>query len=247
MTWKPTYLKATFPAAKKTRTKLRPDQNLVLQVFSIDNHQLVQLSKNIIEEESKEGEDKFHQGKTVHSITTHVADVTHRTVEELYSDYVWPFYDSEFEHPFSAFKSLAAEGRRIWDDDDDEEDEEEKRYDEEKGRQKEERRNVIDAFTKVIKQRLSSPPMKLGAHVETVSFSEDGIDDIKSALKKAQSEFSEVKIQLISSPLFLFFITTTDEERGGKMLLDAIEVAKKEITPKSGNCTIVKRPYIISR
>jgi len=78
-------------------------------------------------------------------------------------------------------------------------------------------------------------------------YSEAGIDDIKHALRTAQANAKDVKIQLISSPLFLLFTTTIDETKGEQMINDVIDVILKEITARSGSCKVVKQPAVIGK
>jgi len=108
-------------------------------------------------------------------------------------------------------------------------------------------KEVIEAFAKVVKQRLATQPVKIGAQIEVTCYSEGGIDDIKHALKTAQASAKDVKIQLISSPLFLLFTTTIDETRGEQLINDVIDVIHKEITARSGNCKVVKPPSVIGK
>jgi len=106
---------------------------------------------------------------------------------------------------------------------------------------------IIDSFGKVVKQRLATQPVKVGAQIEVTCYSEAGIDDIKHALKTAQASAKDVKIQLISSPLYLLFTTTIDETRGEQLINDVIDVIHKEITARMGNCKVVKQPSVIGK
>jgi len=210
---------------------VRTGQKQVLQVLRVDPERgFVDLSKKYITDVERDaGSDKYSKGKTVHSITSYVAELTHKEVDDIYKKYVWPLYDSTSAHPFDAFKSLAAEGEQIWKDIEDPEPE------------------VIDAFAKVVKQRLATQPVKVGAQIEVTCYSEAGIDDIKHALKTAQASAKDVKIQLISSPLYLLFTTTIDEVRGEQLINDVINVIHKEITARMGNCKVVKQPSVIGK
>jgi len=210
---------------------VRTGQKQVLQVLRVDPERgFVDLSKKYITDVEREaGSDKYNKGKTVHSITSYVAELTHKEVEDIYKKYVWGLYDSEHAHPFDAFKSLASEGEPIWKDVEDPDPE------------------VIDAFAKVVKQRLATQPVKIGAQIEVTCYSEAGIDDIKHALRTAQASAKDVKIQLISSPLYLLFTTTIDETKGEQLINDVVDVIHKEITTRMGNCKVVKQPSVIGK
>jgi len=210
---------------------VRTGQKQVLQVLRVDPERgFVDLSKKYITDVEREaGSDKYNKGKTVHSITSYVGETAHKEVDDIYKKYVWPLYDTDFAHPHDAFKALAADGENIWKDVEDPD------------------KDVIEAFGKVVKQRLATQPVKIGAQIEVTCYSEAGIDDIKHALKTAQASAKDVKIQLISSPLYLLFTTTIDETRGEQLINDVIDVIHKEITARSGNCKVVKHPSVIGK
>jgi len=203
----------------------------VLQVARVDPERgYVDLSKkHVTNVEREEGTDKYNKSKTVHSITSYVAEATHKELDEIYKKYVWPLYDSDYAHPFDAFKAFAADGDSIWKDVENPEPE------------------ALEAFAKVVKQRMSTQPVKIGAHIEVTCYSEAGIEDIKHALKAGQVLSKDVKIQLISSPLYLLFTTTIDESRGEEMVNSVIDVIHKELTTKTGNCKVVKQPFVIGK
>jgi len=210
---------------------VRTGQKQVLQVLRVDPERgFVDLSKKYITDVEREtGSEKYNKGKTVHSITSYVCELTHKEVDDIYKKYVWPLYETDYTHPFDAFKALAAEGEAIWKDVEDPD------------------KEILESFTKVVKQRLATQPVKVGAQIEVTCYSEAGIDDIKHALKTAQAAAKDVKIQLISSPLFLLFTTTIDETKGEQMINDVIDVIHKEITARSGNCKVVKQPAVIGK
>jgi len=211
---------------------VRTGQKQVLQVLRVDPERgFVDLSKKYITDVEREaGSDKYNKGKTVHSITSYVAEITHKEVDDIYKKYVWPLYEQEiYTHPFEAFKALAAENTPIWKDIEDTDPE------------------IVDAFGKVVKQRLATQPVKIGAQIEVTCYSEAGIDDIKHALKAGQSSAKDVKIQLISSPLYLLFTTTIDETKGEQLIDHVIEVIQKEISSRSGNCKVVKKASVIGK
>jgi len=144
---------------------------------------------------------------------------------------VWPLYEANevYAHPFEAFKALAGEGEKIWKDIEEQDPE------------------IVEAFGKVVKQRLATQPVKIGAQIEVTCYSEAGIEDIKHALRVAQNSAKDVKIQLISSPLYLLFTTTIDETKGEQLINEVINVIQKEIGSRSGNCKIIKEPSVIGK
>jgi len=217
---------------------VRVGQQQVLQVLRVDTERgYTDLSKKYITEVERDaGTEKYNKGKTVHNITKRVAETLHKELEDVYKTYVWPLYQTH-GHPHDAFKNLAGmkEGEEddIWKDITDVEPE------------------VKQAFVSLVKHQMAVQPVKVGAQIEVMCYSEGGIDDIKRSLKAGldlnNGLLTAVKIQLISSPLYLVWTTTLDEEKGNKALLEVIEVIKQSITEVGGVLKIVKDPTVIGK
>jgi len=217
---------------------VRVGQQQVLQVLRVDTERgYTDLSKKYITEvEREEGTDKFNKGKTVHNITKRVAETHHKDLEEIYKKYVWPLYQTHV-HPFDAFKTLAGmkegEEEDIWKDYTDLDTE------------------IKLAFSTLIKHQMAVQPVKIGAQIEVVCYSEGGIDDIKRALKAGlelnNGLLTTVKIQLISSPLYLVWTTTLDEDKGQKALQEVVDTIKQSITDVGGVLKIIKEPGVIGK
>jgi len=217
---------------------VRVGQQQVLQVLRVDTERgYTDLSKKYITEvEREEGTDKFNKGKTVHNITKRVAETHHKDLEEIYKKYVWPLYQTH-GHPYDAFKSLAAmkegEEEDIWKDYTDLEPE------------------IKSAFSVLIKHQMAVQPVKIGAQIEVMCYSEGGIDDIKRALKAGleinNGLLTAVKIQLISSPLYLVWTTTLDEDKGQEALHEVVDTIKQSITDVGGVLKIIKEPGVLGK
>jgi len=218
---------------------VRVGQQQVLQVLRVDTERgYTDLSKKYITEtERGMGTDKYNKGKTVHSITKRVSETQHKDLEEIYKIYVWPLYNQSHGHPYDAFKNLAGmkEGEEddIWKDLPDIDPE------------------VKQSFVSLIKHQMAVQPVKVGAQIEVMCYSEGGIDDIKRALRTGldlnNGSLTAVKIQLISSPLYLVWTTTLDEEKGNKSLLEVIDVIKTSIAEVGGVLKIVQEPGVIGK
>jgi len=107
-------------------------------------------------------------------------------------------------------------------------------------------------FIGLIKHQMAVQPVKVGAQIEVMCYSEGGIDDIKKSLKAGlelnkDGLLTAVKIQLISSPLYLVWTTTLDEEKGNKSLLEVIAVIQQAIKEYGGVLKIVKDPSVIGK
>jgi len=216
---------------------VRVGQQQVLQVLRVDTERgYTDLSKKYITEVERDaGTEKYNKGKTVHNITKRVAETTHKDIEDVYRTYVWPLYQSH-THPFDAFKLLAGlrEGEEddIWKD----------------------LSNTVpeikNSFVSLIRHQMAVQPVKIGAQIEVVCYSEGGIDDIKRALKAGlelnYDSLTSVKIQLISSPLYLVWTTTLEEDKGNEALYEVIEEIKSKVT-EFGGLKVIKPPAIFSK
>jgi len=139
------------------------------------------------------------------------------------------------DHPFDAFKSLAAakegESADIWKD------------------LPNITPEITSAFISLIKHQMAVQPVKVGAQIEVMNYGEGGIDDIKRALKAGLDINGSltVKIQLISSPLYLVWTTTLDEDKGNTALNQVIEEIKQKITDFGGVLKVIKEPTVIGK
>jgi translation initiation factor 2 subunit 1 len=217
---------------------VRVGQKQVLQVLRVDTERgYTDLSKKYITEVERDaGTEKYNKGKTVHNITKRVAETSHKDIEDVYRTYVWPLYQTTYGHPFDAFKTLAGlrEGDEsdIWND----------------------LPNTVseikNSFISLIKHQMAVQPVKIGAQIEVMCYSEGGIDDIKRALKAGlelnYDSLTSVKIQLISSPLYLVWTTTLDEDKGNEALYEVIEEIKSKVT-EFGGLKVIKEPAIIGK
>jgi len=233
-------LEGFLPLSEVSRKRMRSilrhvrvGQRQVLQVLRVDTERgYVDLSKKYVGAPEKEqGTDKFEKGKHVHSMTKRLAELTHRPVKEMYEKIVWPLY-LNYKHPFDALKLFANEGEDIFGHHPEPVTEETKVQ-----------------LRKIALQRMAVQPVKLGAQVEVTCYSFEGIEDIKLALHAGldASDSSDVKIQLISSPAYLVWTSTIDEDKGKQALLTVIDAIKEEITTLGGTCTIVKEPQAIGK
>jgi translation initiation factor 2 subunit 1 len=201
----------------------------VVLVLRVDKEKgYIDLSKRrVSEDEFKKCEEKYNKSKTVHSIIRHVAESLHCDMEPLYQKFGWPLY-KKYGHAYDAFKlalndpDLAFEGLNL----------------------SEELKQIL---LNNIKRRLTPQPVKVRADIEVTCFQYDGIDAIKSALKKGEesSQDPPIKIKLVAPPLYVVVTTHTDKDVAIKSLNDAISVIKKEIEQYKGDLVIKIAPRSI--
>lgn len=214
---------------------VRVGQKQVLQVIRVDTERrYTDLSKKYITEvERTAGTEKYNKGKTVHSIVKRLAETRHEEIGDIYKTLIWPLY-KKYNHPYDAFKILASSETNkiaeVYDDIQIPDD-------------------LKEALLKFVKHQLAVQPVKIGAEVDVTSFV-GGIDDIKAALKaglEVGGGESDVKIQLVSSPTFLIWTTTADEQAGISALEGVIAVIQEEITKLGGNFNVLKEPQVIGK
>jgi len=212
---------------------VRVGQKQVLQVLRVDTERgYVDLSKKYVGAQEKEtGSNKYERSKHVHSIAKRLAEVTHQPTKATFEKMIFPLYTLP-RHPYDAFKALASEDEDIF-----------------VGIVEDVTEELKSQLKKIVLQRMAVQPVKLGSQIEVTCYSFAGIEDIKRALHAGldATDGADVKIQLISSPLYLVWMQTIDEEKGKKLLEQVIGAVKEDIAQSGGSCTIVKEPQPIGK
>jgi len=184
-----------------------------------------------VEEDIEACKIKYMKSKTVHSIMANV--VTNQTqeqklsLEELYKVIGWPLYE-KFGHAYEAFKKAAAgddvfEGLQV-------------------------PAHLVDLLLKTLKHRMGSQPVKIQADIQVTCFTYEGIDAIKPALRAALeigTEDQPIKVQLVSSPEYILFTSSTDSDSGINLLKKAIEAVQTEIKKYGGDCVVKNEPRVL--
>jgi len=207
---------------RRTQTVFRCKQKHVLRVINIDNDYINVSKKHINEEDRERGMKKYKNGKFVNRIARHIAEVKYQDIEDIYKLMIWPLDD-----PIETFK-LLLDDIDIYE-------------------------NLImptdykELLSKIVKHELEVQPIKVGLQVDVTSFI-GGINDIKHALRMGLANSSvlyDIKIQLVSSPTFLIFTMTTNEDGAIEAIKDVANTIKDEITKLGGNFVCDKAPGII--
>eukprot|EP01129_Flabellula_baltica_P002210 TRINITY_DN12051_c0_g1_i1.p1 TRINITY_DN12051_c0_g1~~TRINITY_DN12051_c0_g1_i1.p1 ORF type:complete len:286 (+),score=93.48 TRINITY_DN12051_c0_g1_i1:27-860(+) len=225
-----------LPFSELTRTRMRSvhrhvkiGQKQILSVIRVDAERgFTDLSKKwITGTETEEGTEKYHHGKTVHSISRRIAEVTGRDLEEIKEELVYPLYD-EFEDPFEAFKMMAAGEEDIYEGLD---------IDPE----------LKEILEQIVKKRLSIQPVKIGARVNVTCYGEGGVDSIKKALYDGLDVDENVSINLDASPTYNVTLVTLDEKGGVEILDNIIEVIRVSIEQEGGSLAVELEPQVIGK
>jgi len=192
---------------------VREGQKQVLQVLRVDNERkFTDLSKKYITPAERElGTEKYNKGKTVHSISKYLAEKQEMDLEEMKKILIYPLY-SKYDHPFDAFRNLSLKDVDIYE-----------------GIEVDP--NLKKELISIVKKRMAVHPVKVGADIQLTCYSDEGIDEIKNALRKGLEvgKVDDVKIQLISSPSYSIWLMTIDDKYGKQIISKVINAIKESI------------------
>lgn len=108
---------------------------------------------------------------------------------------------------------------------------------------------VADELKSYIGKRLTPQPTKVRADIEVTCFGYEGIDAVKTALRTAESkntDESQVKVKLVSPPLYVLTNTCLDKSLGITRLEEAIVDIRKNIEAAGGNLTVKMEPKAVT-
>jgi translation initiation factor 2 subunit 1 len=100
-----------------------------------------------------------------------------------------------------------------------------------------------------IGKKLTPNPTKVRADIEVTCFSYDGIDAVKDALRQAEAKNTtdtQVKVRLVSPPLYVLTNHCLDKNHGIKVLEEAIQSVEKNIRAAGGACVVQMAPKAVT-
>jgi translation initiation factor 2 subunit 1 len=100
-----------------------------------------------------------------------------------------------------------------------------------------------------ISKRLTPQPTKIRADVEVTCFGYEGIDAVKTALRTAEAkntEETQVKVKLVSPPLYVLTSTCLDKAVGIAGLQEAIVEIRNSIESAGGHLTVKMEPKAVT-
>lgn len=210
---------------------IRVGRNEVVVVLRVDKEKgYIDLSKRRVSpEDIVKCEERYNKSKMVHSIMRHVAEKTSTPIEELYQDIGWPL-NKKYGHAIDAFK-LSITNPEVWN---------EATF----------KTDVIkDELQGYISKRLTPQPTKIRADVEVTCFGYDGIDAVKTALRTAEAKNTtdtQVKVKLVSPPLYVLTCQTLEKNTGIEVLELAIKEIDSSIRSAGGLCTVKMAPKAVT-
>ncbi|KAJ1917726.1 hypothetical protein H4219_003038 [Mycoemilia scoparia] len=206
----------------------RRDVALVLRVDEEKGY--IDLSKkNVTEEDRTKCTEKFEKSRTVHSILRNVAANTDADLEQLYEGFVWDLYD-KYGHAYDAFKIAVTEPDTVL-----------KGFD-------------IDPVVKAellkhIGRRLTPQPVKIRSDIEITNYTYDGIEAIKTAIRaglKFSTKEIDIKVRLISPPLFVVTTTCLEKQKGIDAVTQATQAIEEAIVNNGGIFVMKMKPKAVS-
>ncbi|KAK1759463.1 mitochondrial carrier domain-containing protein [Echria macrotheca] len=210
---------------------IRVGRNEVVVVLRVDKEKgYIDLSKRRVSpEDIVRCEERYNKSKIVHSIMRHVAEKTLTPIETLYETIGWPL-NKKYGHSLDAFK-LSITNPDVWSD------------------IKFPNEASAEELKSYIGKRLTPQPTKVRADVEVTCFAYEGIDAIKTALRTAEARNTaetQVKVRLVSPPLYVLTNTCLDKSAGIARLEEAIVDIQKSIKEAGGQLVVKMAPKAVT-
>ncbi|KAK2011060.1 eukaryotic translation initiation factor 2 alpha subunit [Colletotrichum eremochloae] len=210
---------------------IRVGRNEVVVVLRVDKEKgYIDLSKRRVSpEDIIKCEERYNKGKMVHSIMRHVAEKTLTPIEQLYETIAWPL-NKKYGHAIDAFK-LSITNAEVWND---------ATFPSEA---------VAEELKSYIAKRLTPQPTKVRADVEVTCFGYEGIDAVKAALRTAEArndDQTQVKVRLVSPPLYVLTSTCLDKNLGISRLEEAIVEIRTSIEAAGGSLVVKMEPKAVT-
>ncbi|KAH0552910.1 hypothetical protein GP486_006891 [Trichoglossum hirsutum] len=210
---------------------IRIGRNEVVVVLRVDKEKgYIDLSKRRVSpEDVVKCEERYNKSKMVHSILRHVAEKTKVPIEDLYKTIGWPL-NKKYGHSIDAFK-LSITNPSVWED---------INFPNEVVRQE---------LTSYIGKRLTPAPTKVRADVEVTCFGYEGIDAVKTALRAAEAKNTpeaQVKVKLVSPPLYVLTSQCIEKATGIVTLEEAIKEIDASIKAAGGGCVVKMAPKAVT-
>lgn len=210
---------------------IRVGRNEVVVVLRVDKEKgYIDLSKRRVSpEDIVKCDERYNKSKVVHSIMRHVAEKVQTPIEQLYETITWPL-NRKYGHAIDAFK-LSITNPDVWQD---------IQFPNEA---------IAEELKSYISKRLTPQPTKLRADIEVTCFGYEGIDAIKTALRRAEAsntEDNQVKVKLVSPPLYVLTSQCLDKTVGIALLEQAIVDVRTSIEGAGGKLTVKMEPKAVT-
>ncbi|KAI1130718.1 translation initiation factor 2, alpha subunit [Nemania abortiva] len=210
---------------------IRVGRNEVVVVLRVDKEKgYIDLSKRRVgPEDIVKCEERYNKSKMVHSIMRHVAEKTQTPIQSLYESIAWPL-QKKYGHSIDAFK-FSITNPDVWNEITFPSD------------------AVAEELKSYIGKRLTPQPTKVRADIEVTCFEYEGIDAVKTALRTAEAhntEENQVKVRLVSPPLYVLTSMCLDKNVGIARLEEAIVEIRNSITSAGGQLVVKMEPKAVT-
>ncbi|KAL9104287.1 MAG: hypothetical protein Q9163_000728 [Psora crenata] len=211
---------------------IRVGRNEVVVVLRVDKEKegYIDLSKRRVSpEDIVKCEERFNKGKMVASIMRHVAEKTKTPMETLYQHIGWPL-NKKYGHAVDAFK-MSITNPDVW------------------SEVSFPSQVVKEELQSYISKRLTPQPTKVRADIEVTCFGYEGIDAVKNALRAAEAHNTpdtQVKVKLVSPPLYVLTSQCLEKNTGITTLEKAITEIEKNINANGGGCLTKMAPKAVT-
>lgn len=108
---------------------------------------------------------------------------------------------------------------------------------------------VKNELLSYISKRLTPQPTKIRSDIEVTCFEYDGIDAVKTALRAAEARNTaenQVKVRLVSPPLYVLTLQSLDKSAGIAHLEESINVIDSIISKSAGSCVVRMTPRAVT-
>jgi translation initiation factor 2 subunit 1 len=108
---------------------------------------------------------------------------------------------------------------------------------------------VKNELQEYIGRRLTPQPTKVRADVEVTCFGYEGIDAVKTALRAAEAQNTpetQVKVKLVSPPLYVLTSQCLEKHTGIEVLEKAIKEIETKIRAAGGECITKMAPKAVT-
>lgn len=108
---------------------------------------------------------------------------------------------------------------------------------------------VKNELLSYISKRLTPQPTKVRADVEVTCFGYEGIDAVKNALRAAEArntKDTQVKVKLVSPPLYVLTSQCLEKHIGIEVLEAAIKDIEENILAAGGGCVVKMAPKAVT-
>lgn len=198
---------------------IRVGRHEVVLVLRVDSQKgYIDLSKRRVSpKDIMSCEENFSKSKKVHQTVRHVAQKHNMTVEELNRRAIWPLY-KKYGHAFDALKEATMNPDAVFADLDIDED-------------------IKKSLLVDIQLRLAPQALKLRGRIDVWCFGYEGIDAVKSALKKGKEISTDdvvINIKLIAPPQYVIVTSCHDKELGMAKIKEAMKLISDKIKEYKG-------------